>query len=317
MMTNPEEKIDPRLEALLDELRDVPSRDPQLAARGRAHFLSQAVAIREQAVSPNPILRLREWINKIKQPKEFKMTTLVSVITILGLLMGSTGTVYASQSSLPNEMLYPIKLVSESLRLQFATDRQEELTLLLEYAQRRSNEISTLLKRGEIPPDSVILMLSRQTQQAMELANELDSNAMLQVQSVLGSQAQVMAQLQQHVSGDAATSVKQIILMLQDRLNLLQDRIRQQAGPKQDNDIPPTETQGANNSTPQDEMTPTNTGSHPRDETTPDTGNNVPSEEMTPSLGNPPLSPTATSGTANGQGQGNNGTGPPSPPRHP
>ncbi|MBT3313659.1 MAG: hypothetical protein HN390_03505 [Anaerolineae bacterium] len=232
MMNNPKDKIDPRLETLLDDIQDVSARDPKRTAQGRARFLSQAVAIREEAVSPNPILRLREWLDKIKEPKEFKMTTLVSIVTILGLLMGGTGgTVYASQDSLPNETLYGIKIASENMRLNMANDTQSELSLLLEYANRRGEEITALAEEGTELPEATMTMLQTQLQQALQLAGEMDDpemlQAMTQLQTALQTQLQRMDQLQEDCPNADCTNteplLEQLRTRLEDRLRLVED----------------------------------------------------------------------------------------------
>ena len=232
MMNNPKDKIDPHLETLLDELQDIPARDPKRAAQSRARFLSQAVAIREEAVSPSPILRLRKWLDKIREPKEFKMTTLVSIVTILGLLMGGTGgTVYASQDSLPNETLYGIKIASENMRLNMANDAQSELSLLLEYANRRGEEIAALAEEGTELPEATMIMLQTQLQQALQLTAEMDDAEMLEVmtqlQTALQTQAQRMAQLQEDCLNTDCTNteplLEQLRTRLEDRLRLVED----------------------------------------------------------------------------------------------
>jgi predicted nucleic acid-binding protein len=193
-MNNFDEQIDPRLETLLDELRDVPARDPRRAAQGRAKFLSQAVAIREEAVSPLPIMRLREWFDKIKQPKEIKMTTLMTILTIAGLILGGgAGTVYASQDSLPNDTLYAVKIASENIQLQFANSAEEKFELHAEHAQRRTEEIAALLEEGAVPPEDVALHLQEEIRAMLQLTSEMEGAA--QTQAMQRTQTMLQAQL--------------------------------------------------------------------------------------------------------------------------
>lgn len=193
-MNNFDEKIDPRLESLLDELRDVPARDPRRAAQGRAKFLSQAVAIREEAVSPLPIMRLREWFDKFKQPKEIKMTTLMTILTIAGLLVGGgAGTVYAAQDSLPNDALYAVKIASENVQLQLANSAEEEFALHAEHAERRCEEIAALLAEGVVPPEEAALRLQEEIQAMLQLTSEMEGEA--QAHAMLRTQTMLQAQL--------------------------------------------------------------------------------------------------------------------------
>ena len=227
MMNKDTNKIDPRLENLLDELHDVPARDPKRVAQGRARFLSQAVVIREEAVSLSSILRLREWLDKNK-PKEFKMTTLVSIITILGLLMGGTGgTVYASQDSLPNDALYGIKIASENFRRNIAGDAEAQLELALEFAQNRSDEIDALLEEGEIIPEATMTQLNNHLEYALRLTGEIDGEAKIQavnrVRNMMQIQVQHMTNLEENASEEAAQLLAQIRNRMENQLRLIDD----------------------------------------------------------------------------------------------
>ena len=180
-------------EKIFNELREVPPRDPKRAAQARAKFLSQAVVIRNGTVSSSPSVRLREWLDKFNQFKEKKMTTLITIITILGLVFGgSAGTVYAAQGSLPTEFLYGVKIAAEDAALGFAGDSQAEFDLLLEYTQRREDEILALLEAGILPPEDVMLRMQAQFDAAIALASEMPAEnaleAMLRIQELAEGQ---------------------------------------------------------------------------------------------------------------------------------
>ncbi len=212
-MNDFDQEIDPRLEALLNELHDVPARDPRRAAQGRAKFLSQAVAIRDEAVSPLPIVRLREWFYKFKQSKEIKMTTLMTILTIAGLLLGGgAGTVYAAQDSLPTDTLYAVKIASEDIQLQFANSAEEKFELHAEYAQRRSEEIAAMLEEGILPPEDASLRLREEIQAMMQLTSEMEgavqTQAMQRTQTMLQAQLLLMDELE--LPEDALLEAEQI-----------------------------------------------------------------------------------------------------------
>lgn len=217
-----ENQIDPKLEAELDALRDVPARDPRRAAQGRAQFLSQAVELRSQAVSRNPVLRLKKWFDKSQKPKEKKrMTTLASILAVLALMFGGgAGTVYAAQDSLPNETLYPVKLYSEEFRMNMAGEPDDAFALALQFAQRRGDEIETMMNEGVEPTAENMLQLAQQTQMAVQLAGELDGEAKLKVQNMIQNQMQRMLNLQEHAPEDAAMLMQQTRAALQIQLML-------------------------------------------------------------------------------------------------
>ena len=101
-------QMDPELKRKLDLLQDVPPRKRSDIARGRALFLNQAAKLASQPVSGANKMRRKKWLAKI--PNAFNsgkeklpvMGTVTAIVLALALLLGGTGgTVYASQSSLP------------------------------------------------------------------------------------------------------------------------------------------------------------------------------------------------------------------------
>ena len=84
----------------LEELKDVPPRNPLQAASGRSRFLSEAADYR-QAVSPETKGRQSGWIFPIRKEK-FTMNAVVSLILAASLLLGGGATVAAAQDDLPN-----------------------------------------------------------------------------------------------------------------------------------------------------------------------------------------------------------------------
>jgi hypothetical protein len=74
------------------------------------------------------------------------------VATLLSTLAG--GTAYAAQSSLPGDMLYPVKTSTEDARLLVAGDNLDEAELNLQFAQIRLEEISKLAGGNEEIPDA-------------------------------------------------------------------------------------------------------------------------------------------------------------------
>ena len=212
----PDKSIDPKVKKKLDSLRDVPTRDPRLAAQGRARFLSQAVSVRTQDVSANPILRLKKWFNQSHQLKEKKrMTTFASILAIMALIFGGgAGAAYAAQDALPNDVLYPVKLYSEEFRMNMAGDPEDAFQLMLQFSQRRGDEIEALVEEGVEPTTANMLKLTQQTQMAVQLAGELDGEAKLQVQNMIQNQMQRMLNLQETAPEECAQ------LMIQTRAAL-------------------------------------------------------------------------------------------------
>jgi len=135
-----DDKLDPRLAALLDEIKPASARNPQAAARARSRFIAQAVSASEE--------RRHNWWTTIFQQKEkFAMNMLMSALVILGLLFGGSATVSAAQDDLPNQPLYQLKLMSEDAKVWLASNPGLKIEMLMEQVQTRTEEMAALTRR--------------------------------------------------------------------------------------------------------------------------------------------------------------------------
>jgi hypothetical protein len=193
MTMTKKDQLDPRLIGLLDELKPVPGRNPQAAARARSRFLAEAVSASEN--------RRHSWWTTIFQQKEkFTMNLIISILVIAGLLFGGGATVAAAQNDLPTEPLYQIKLVSEDASIWLAHDPSMKIEMLMEQAQTRTEEMVALASAGIIPPTGLATRMQDQIQQALQLTTTLDDAEMAasldQIRIHLQTQDQLMSQLQ-------------------------------------------------------------------------------------------------------------------------
>ncbi len=224
---NEDRELDPRLKEYLDALIPVPPRDPHRASRERARFLAEAAEL-EQAVSAGRFPRLTKWkaIFTVRKEK-LAMNLLVSIAVIVGLLFSGGVTVQAAQDDLPTDLLYPVKTLSEDVRLWLNTDPQKEIGLLGEFAQRRGEEISALAEEGVAPPPEVIERMDQHIEQMLQIAASMDDAAMEhaleRVRATLEAQLQMMAAMQERVAnqGRAAQALMQTRAMIEERLNLV------------------------------------------------------------------------------------------------
>ncbi len=72
----------------------------------------------------------------------------IVVAVILCISAASTGTAYASQSSLPGDTLYPVKLGTEQLQRMITFNDAAEVELELKFANTRLEEIEALANKG-------------------------------------------------------------------------------------------------------------------------------------------------------------------------
>jgi hypothetical protein len=221
----------------LEILKEVPERNPHAASSGRARFLAQIEEISKQAVSLQGKQRHSGWVEKIRsnfiQRKEHlpMLTQLLSVILILSALLGGGGaaTVYASQSSLPGNWLYPVKIWSEDMRSDLADSPDTQIELQLQFAERRVEELAELVGKGQPLPEIVALRLESQVNHALQLAAGLQaaqmSEELSQIRRRLMTQLQVMEQL--HSSDPQAEALlTRTRQMLQTRLRLVEEGIQ-------------------------------------------------------------------------------------------
>lgn len=72
----------------------------------------------------------------------------IPLLLIAALLGGGTGATYASQSSLPGDALYPVKLASEKARTAIVINDVKEAKLHLKFSSKRLEEVEELAKKG-------------------------------------------------------------------------------------------------------------------------------------------------------------------------
>ncbi len=147
--------IDPELEAMLAELRQVPQRDPEKAEKSKARFLAEIEKInKEERISAqenqtNFVRQIKEYF-KMATPKMKKVyQTAAIAIVVVALLFGGAGiTAAASSNSLPGDRLYAVKSGIEKARVQLAGETEDKVQLNLQYAQMRLVEIQSLIGQG-------------------------------------------------------------------------------------------------------------------------------------------------------------------------
>jgi len=196
--------ITPKLNETLDELKAVPARDPEAAARGKARFLAEAASLqaaRERSSRPRPVATRRLALN-----------TVMLVALVLALFFGSVGAALAAQSALPGEALYPLKIWTEDARLNFVSNPDAGIDLLMQFVQTRVNEMNELAAQGVTPPAETQERIEQHVRTALELAAGMDDDAMQA--ALLRIRAQLEAQSQSLADGTS----EQVRMMLQAQL---------------------------------------------------------------------------------------------------
>jgi hypothetical protein len=165
---------------ILTELKDVPERKLVDATRRRANFLLEAAAARQAlplkkkaTLLKSAGLRLKDYFAAINM-RPLK-PAVVAIIVVVLLLVSSSVTVYASQSSTPDQLIYPVKILSEDTVLALTSSPQTRMDYLLKFSERRILEMQKLAARGHSIPNSVVLRNNNELQQALSLAANMDN----------------------------------------------------------------------------------------------------------------------------------------------
>lgn len=151
--------------------------------------------------------------------------TISSIIIALAVVLGGGGiTAFAAQDSLPNEVLYPVKLYLEDARYGLTDDPIAQIGLLTAFANNRVDEITGLALQGEVVPNGVVARFHNNLQTMLQLAAGLDEEATIpalqQIRQNLRTQEQLMSQLGQPEELDPA--LEQLRAMLQEQHRLTQ-----------------------------------------------------------------------------------------------
>ncbi len=309
------DELDPRLASLLEDLKPVPTRDPQAASRARSRFLAQAVSARSAA-------RQSWWTQLFQRKETFTMKLAFLAMLVLGLLFGGGATVGAAKAALPTDSLYQVKLASEGAQLAFTANPISRIELLMEQAQTRTEEMVALSSQGLAPDEALTIRARENIQQALQLTAGLDEGAMTAVLSRISTQLQTQEQLMTQAQTSACAECDPILEQTRDMLRTqlhtaeggLNDPQAFRNGYRQQNQLRLTQTPGATN-------TPT-PGGTPLPSDTPETSP-TPLGSCTPVLdgsgeqqrnGNPQNGTTPVpTREDNWDGNGNQGTPQPTP----
>ena len=99
-------------------------------------------------------------------------TRLISAIlvAVIGTAAVGGGATLAASDSLPGDVLYPVKLAGEDLRLSLASNPEAQVGLALRFSDERIAEIEAMVKRGEELPETVVARMERHVLRAMNQA---------------------------------------------------------------------------------------------------------------------------------------------------
>ncbi|NOQ39613.1 MAG: hypothetical protein GQ562_04780 [Anaerolineales bacterium] len=223
-------EINPQLKKLLESLQEVPARDLQQKHIGREKFLSQAKNIQPRRTPT------RTSKSKVGAPlRKSWLPRLAAILAVVLFALSSIGgTVYAAQSSLPDDLLYPVKTLTEDIQIGLESDPEERLDLYATFANRRLEEIEAQIQAGEEISPKVLARLEKHSekmlQQAAQVGDKGLENALRKVQQALEKQNQMMEKLQKQTPGQGEKGLLKAQEMLQERLELVDSGLQEPQG---------------------------------------------------------------------------------------
>jgi hypothetical protein len=229
----------------LEPLRFTPARSEAVARSGLQAFLHEAAGL-HPTVSARPQWRLTGWISqfqlrsKFTQERSPMLALAIKLVLVLAVMFGGAGvTAAAAQSSLPNEALYPVKLLIEEVQWGSAQGPEAQIDVQLDHAQQRVREMVQLTNRGAAIPAEVPARLQTRLQAALHIAVQLDdqqmSGALDRIQLRTQDQLREMDQLHLNEAAGILTQVREIAQLGQRD----PQAFRALFGPGRPDDVPP------------------------------------------------------------------------------
>jgi ribosomal protein L24 len=172
---------------------DEVSPSPEFKERAKMHLFGE--------VQPEP-MKVSQSVWKWYRTSPYRILAPVS-IAVLILVVAGGSTVYASQSSLPGDTLYPVKTTVENLQLAITTSPAVKADLYLKFTQRRIDEVQQEVKLNRNVSAQTLATFQQQFDDTLkELGNSNNtktSNATLSRLSVVTLNQQV--ELEQTLAG--------------------------------------------------------------------------------------------------------------------
>ena len=218
-MNNADDEFGKRVFA---SLQPTPPLNPKEAAEEKAKFLLLGENLRQGIIpgSSEPAIQQDNGLSTAflrRRPTpifKFMVATWMALI----VLVGSSLTVYASQASLPGDALYPIKAVSEDIRLSITRSPQAKLDITLNFTNRRMDEITHLLEMGNPIPAQASDRFQGELESSLQLAAQMEDKQMQGALSEIKSHAESQGMTIDELINQLPEQAEPAIMHIQERL---------------------------------------------------------------------------------------------------
>ena len=133
--------------------------------------------------------KIRASLKKTDTPKALSLRRVfvlrpvvvrILAVVFLVLALGAT-TVMLSANSLPGDMLYPVKTLTERVQLFLTIDTEGKARLHVIFADKRTHEFEALLKPGTRINQDLLAEMLHETELAIECAGLLDKEVAVRI----------------------------------------------------------------------------------------------------------------------------------------
>jgi hypothetical protein len=180
---------------------DVPEPPGGLAA-GRMRLLEAAARQRERAPATQKSTLRKETRPKMKLLLATRLISAI-LVAVIGTAAVGGGATLAASDSLPGDVLYPVKLAGEDLRLSLASNPEAQVGLALQFSDERITEIEAMVKRGEELPETVVARMERHVLRAMNQAAWTSEDEMPGLLKRIAERTQAQAQTLEQLQASA------------------------------------------------------------------------------------------------------------------
>lgn len=240
-------ELNPELKKLLESLQDIPERDLQASHVGRENYLAQMRNLKPRRRAARKSARQGSSLGRRAWVTRFAAITAVIVVALSSL----GGTIYAAQAAQPDDLLYPVKMLTEEIQVRLEGDPEDKLDLYVFFANRRMQEIQQQLAAGEEVSGKALALLEDHTQKMMEQAAKLDESnmnkALHQIEENLQIQNQLMAALEKERPQDGPPGLLHAQERIRERLEIVRNGLREPAGFRERMQREPIDGQGDGN----------------------------------------------------------------------
>jgi hypothetical protein len=211
-------------------LKDMPGRSLEAEKAGRTRFLLEVASLRRDYTYRQNLWGIFKSFVSGRHAR-LAFSTAAAVCMVLALLLVSGGTVvFASQSSQPNQILYPVKLLSEDVRLGLAANSESQFQLNMEFAERRLDEIDKLDQTGQDAGVQVTDRLQNELNSAIDSAASLDNTGVIKtmknLQANLLRHKDHLIKLQSLANPNAMAKYTRVVKILEQKVSLAEQGIK-------------------------------------------------------------------------------------------